>query len=528
MTHITKLLEQCTLRVSVPGGHGTGFFVAPQLILTCAHVVKSANPEKINVFWPYKNQQYIASIENIPLEKHLDLAILKLNTPDINHPCINFDLSSPELSDDLFSYGYPQDYPEGDSATFKYEGESIKNNSPLYKLKGGQANYGASGSPLLNQRTGKVCGILNISRNANMDLGGRAVPVSIIFAQFPELAELNQRFHQNNSKKTDINPFDYGTPVPPERFYGRDKAILEIKYRIGAISSQSINIVGMRRNGKTSLLRLIRERTEKFFQPQQKPLIVTLDLQSPKFHTPEGIIEGLRREILKQIGTEPWRQDVNDDPFEVEDGFMWLRDQGYRLIVILDEFEGIIRRLELFQDWGEDWRAKASAGMLAMVIASKRPLSEDWKTRFPTSSFPNIFSRSEVGTGVLEAESWHNLVKDGFIQSGKMDVVPDKLIDWIDELTGGLPFYVKMAASMFWQYGDYEQARIEFIYQATPRFEELWADLNPSERQIMKNAAGKISIQSNAVVDSLKRQGLLRADGRLFSSAFAEFVRNQR
>jgi hypothetical protein len=128
----------------------------------------------------------------------------------------------------------------------------------------------------------------------------------------------------------------------------------------------------------------------------------------------------------------------------------------------------------------------------------------------------------------LEEEAWRSLVKDGFIQSGKMDVVPDKLIDWIDELTGGLPFYVKMAASMFWQYGDYEQARIEFIYQATPRFEELWADLNPSERQIMKNAAGKISIQFNAVVDSLNREGLLRSDGGLFSSAFAEFVRNQR
>jgi|GEM_PF-1383476 len=526
MTDITELLQQCTLRVSVGGGQGTGFFVAPQLILTCAHVVASANSETIHVFWQSQNQHYTASLEKILPEDYLDLAILKLNTPDLNHPCINFESLYPQLNDDLYSYGYTQDYPDGESATFKYEGESTKNNSLLFKLKGGQANFGASGSPLLNLRTGKVCGILNISRNTNTDLGGRAVPVSIIFAQFPELAELNQRFHQNNLQKTGVNPFDYGTPVSPERFYGRKQAILEVKNRIGAISAQSINIVGMRRNGKTSLLRLIRERTEIFFQPQQKPLIVALDLQTPKFHTPKGIIEGLRREILKQTGTEPWRQDANDDPFEVEDGFIWLRDRGYRLIVILDEFEVIIRRLELFQEWGEDWRAKASAGMLAMVIASKRPLSEDWKTRFPTSSFPNIFSAEFLGA--LEEEYWQDLVKDGFIQSGEMDVVPDRLIDWIDELTGGLPFYVKMAASMFWQYGDYEEARTKFIYQATPRFKELWDDLTPPERQIMKNAGGKILTQSNAVVDSLKRQGLLRADGGLFSSAFAEFVRNQR
>ena len=109
-----------------------------------------------------------------------------------------------------------------------------------------------------------------------------------------------------------------------------------------------------------------------------------------------------------------------------------------------------------------------------------------------------------------------------------MDVVPAQLIDWIDELTGGLPFYVKMAASMFWQYGDYEEARTKFIYQATPRFKELWDDLTPWERQIIKNASGKISTQSDAVVDSLKHHGLLRSDGGLFSSAFAEFVRNQR
>jgi hypothetical protein len=109
-----------------------------------------------------------------------------------------------------------------------------------------------------------------------------------------------------------------------------------------------------------------------------------------------------------------------------------------------------------------------------------------------------------------------------------MDVVPYQLIYWIDELTGGLPFYVKMAGSMFWQYRDYEEARTKFIYQATPRFEELWADLTASERQIMKNASGKISTQSDAVVDSLKRHGLLRSNGGLFSSAFAEFVRNQR
>jgi hypothetical protein len=129
----------------------------------------------------------------------------------------------------------------------------------------------------------------------------------------------------------------------------------------------------MRRNGKSSLLRYIRERTEVFCHIEQKPLIVTLDLQDKKFHTPEGILEGLRRGITKFTGTEPWLRNANDDPYEVEDGLQALCDRGYRLIVMLDEFERIGARLKEFQDWGEDWRAKASAGLLTMVIASNSP-----------------------------------------------------------------------------------------------------------------------------------------------------------
>ena len=101
--------------------------------------------------------------------------------------------------------------------------------------------------------------------------------------------------------------------------------------RIGAMTAQSINIVGFRRSGKTSLLRYIKERTDEFCPPEQRPLIVSLDLQKREFHTPAGIIEGLRRGIKKLIGTEPWPRAANDDPFEIEDGLQALRDQGHRV-----------------------------------------------------------------------------------------------------------------------------------------------------------------------------------------------------
>jgi transcriptional regulator with XRE-family HTH domain len=87
-----------------------------------------------------------------------------------------------------------------------------------------------------------------------------------------------------------MNPFIYGDPVPPEKFYGRRQAVLEVKNRIGAVASQSVNIVGLRRIGKTSLLRYVRSNPTEFITPDRQPLIVSLDLQSNPVSTPAGIV----------------------------------------------------------------------------------------------------------------------------------------------------------------------------------------------------------------------------------------------
>ncbi|MEH2046748.1 S1 family peptidase [Nostoc sp.] len=288
-------LQRCIVRLNVASSQGTGFFVAPNRILTFAHVVKCAKDNSVQVFWKIGNQNYTAKVME-SYEDPVDLALLQLDEDCLHHPCVELDDTEPNTNDDLYIFGYPKgngvDYSQGDSASFKYEGISFKKDIILYKLKQGQVISGFSGSPLLNLRTGKVCGIVHLSRDEGSDLGGRAVSAQVIVQQFPEIALLNQQFHQPKPKGD--NPFEYGSPVSPQRFYGRKREILEIKNRIGAISPQCVNLVGLRRNGKTSLLRYIRERISKFCSPEQKPLVVALDLTSGNFHTPKGIIEGLR------------------------------------------------------------------------------------------------------------------------------------------------------------------------------------------------------------------------------------------
>ncbi len=212
--------------------------------------------------------------------------------------------------------------------------------------------------------------------------------------------------------------------IESEKFYGRQQAKLEVKNRLGAIASQSVNIVGLRRIGKTSLLRYIRSNPTEFIQPKRQPLIVSLDLQSNPVSTPAGIVEGLRRGIMRQQGKEPWKQDENENDWAVQDGLEALRDRGVRLIVMLDEFEAIGRsphsvnasRLAQFQGWGEDWRSKASTqGLFSLVVASKRPISEMYQGLGLTSPFGNIFSTTFLGG--LEREAWEMLVREGFAGS---------------------------------------------------------------------------------------------------------------
>jgi transcriptional regulator with XRE-family HTH domain len=318
-----------------------------------------------------------------------------------------------------------------------------------------------------------------------------------------------------------MNPFIYGDPVPPEKFYGRRQAILEVKNRIGAIASQSINIVGLRRIGKTSLLRYIRSNPTEFIQPERQPLIVSLDLQDRLLSTPEGIVEGLRRRIMQQQqGREPWKKDDNDDGWAVQDGLEALRDRGVRLIVMLDEFEAISSRLEQFQGWGEDWRSKASTqGLFSLVVASKRPISEMYQGLGLTSPFGNIFSTAILGG--LEREAWQMLVRDGFAGSK----VSEKTLDWIDELAGGLPLYVQMAAALLWQEeGDLMRAEAAFRMQAEPRLRELWQGLSETEQGVVQ----QLGDGDGAVVEQLRRYGVIRAEGRLFSRMFAELVRGQK
>ncbi|MDJ0730887.1 MAG: trypsin-like peptidase domain-containing protein [Crocosphaera sp.] len=201
---LERLLQRCAVKVTVPGqmGWGTGFFVAPGQILTCFHVIKNAQNGQVNVSWQNEENWTEAVIE----EGHelLDIALLKLRDVVDSIPCVHLD-DGFQAEDRFYIYGYPDDFPGGASVTGQCEG-TAQDQQTLIKFKAGQIRPGLSGSPILNQRTGKVCGMVKCTRDRSFDLGGGAVPVEAILTTFPHLLEEQRRFHQNNHQWLSLLP----------------------------------------------------------------------------------------------------------------------------------------------------------------------------------------------------------------------------------------------------------------------------------------------------------------------------------
>lgn len=252
-----EMLRQCTVRVSVPRkiGHGTGFFVAHGLIVTCAHVLEAALSDSLQVEVYWKGQPHPAQITK--LQRDQDLALLQVNLLD--HPCVYLHEEAMPF-DALYSYGYPDDHPNGDPATFSLEGKAGEQGEQ-FKFKTGQVRPGMSGMPLLNVRTGYVCGVVQLTRDRTSDLGGRAIPASMVFRVFPELVALQQQFHLKDEGWTKLlekvvhqtRPRDFIPTLRNPLFQARPGEFEELERLLFEQHITRLGLVGMGGVGKTQL-----------------------------------------------------------------------------------------------------------------------------------------------------------------------------------------------------------------------------------------------------------------------------------
>lgn len=222
---LIALLNARIALILTSGSVGTGSFIAPGILLTCAHVVRQAYEanEKIEI----KYGQH--PVSGIPVEaqsgkvayisaqqegkEYPDIAIIKIKP-------ITRSYLKMAASQDPYSYRSDQEYVAigfqkrdrnldrdiAQTVSLNYEGEEDAGGQRKITFENGLVRPGMSGAPLLERSSGVITGIIQMTRNPNDDLGAYVIPIDKIWEtlQFdaPELyAELHSSVVQKSIRK---------------------------------------------------------------------------------------------------------------------------------------------------------------------------------------------------------------------------------------------------------------------------------------------------------------------------------------
>jgi len=201
-------LRKSVVTVGSGSDYGTGFFVSPGFIVTCAHVILN-DPENIRI--KYSGQWFDASLVEATDPVYPDLALLSVSSGAlVDHHCaLLYDEIS--ITDKVYSFGYHSTNKQLEPVSLEYEGEipfesSFTSGSDFksYKFKFGHVVPGYSGSPIMNLQNGMICGIIDITRDRSSPMGGKGIPVSTLYYYFPFIKEQNVNYHLR---------FDYWTKL---------------------------------------------------------------------------------------------------------------------------------------------------------------------------------------------------------------------------------------------------------------------------------------------------------------------------
>jgi trypsin-like peptidase/NACHT domain-containing protein len=204
---LENLVRSCTVQITGANEKlaGSGFFVAPNTVVTAAHVLADVRSEvfvvladgrrvgpavisKMEPYWPAAD-----GVFGLP-----DLALLSLSETDApGHPCVLLGElpEGPNMRAEGYSVGATVDVAP-DSSLLVFETLRPEAGCVLISCSGGLLSAGQSGGPLLDYTTGRVVGVVKARRGNVGPMGGVAVAAREIQAQWPEVWQANEEFHR--------------------------------------------------------------------------------------------------------------------------------------------------------------------------------------------------------------------------------------------------------------------------------------------------------------------------------------------
>lgn len=200
---------EATVIITAVGGNGgrepvgSGFFVAPGWVLSCAHVVARATDPR--VLWRGRElvPTEIACDPKVPAADggfaFPDTAVLRVPVPDPAPPCVPITLDLPTPRSEVWATGIGRirtGRPESYSSTLTVADRGPGDRAGLFRLERGRVVPGMSGGPVLDLNTFAVCGITKATQDQRAETGGWAVPIAAALAVTAEpLARLNAEHH---------------------------------------------------------------------------------------------------------------------------------------------------------------------------------------------------------------------------------------------------------------------------------------------------------------------------------------------
>jgi S1-C subfamily serine protease len=234
-SQLEQYLRRCCVRIG-SSALGTGFFVQPGRVLTCAHVVSDQFPSRavqlgdtFRAFW--LDRPLRATVRRLTDDSYPDLAELDVVTEDggpVDAPYVRLGTEH-QVGDPCYVPAYSERRPSGDAEDLRVgatvdrrsSSESAVAEQPGIKLAFGQIAPGFSGAPVVNRRTAAVCAMVQWTRDPHSNLGGIGLPVSAIERYFPDLVAANAAFHAANRAWDDawrvVRPDHRGIDFTEER-----------------------------------------------------------------------------------------------------------------------------------------------------------------------------------------------------------------------------------------------------------------------------------------------------------------------
>ena len=249
-------------------------------------------------------------------------------------------------------------------------------------------------------------------------------------------------------------PFYAGSTIQdPRLFVGREEALKTLCNSLLGVQSNSINVVGMHRTGKSSLLlQFVNTYQERIPQPE-KFVVVYVSLQDAACHNQarffHRVVKALdanlaapSSDLPQLIAQTEWDQEKFNQLMQL------LKQEGLLPVLCLDNFEELLERKEQFPNgFYDNLRYLASNDFLMLVMASCELLDVYSKRKQITSDFFNVFQMISLNGGLTQAEAEELVRLTNFQGEGLSEVLQAKALEWGKRE----PYLLQLARQVLWR-----------------------------------------------------------------------------